>query len=341
MLGGKGDADTSNNNQRVDEEMIVDSGGGEENSAGRLVFSVHEKSVEELRSESAACSTFSVASTALEDNRQLPDSHICNQGSCQTSSCDISSNSASVSDTTVQEPVALSQLPSQDTGDIRKLICDEKDAITYSSAGERWTDIAVTVGGGDKNSVPFLKSCGDQSDDNVFIEDKPVQQMGCGDDPSSGRVHVHLDNNFNTFQYWRSPLPEVNIDFDIINGQPTNIHVVAKVKDEESKKVYASEMSVSISGSTTRSVADQVTDAFSDLALGDSISMSSSASSSYITSEVEKSGVRIHTASVSTVSDVPDETVAHIGSTHVLGQHLGEQHLAVVGGVVQGELLCE
>lgn len=45
-----------------------------------------------------------------------------------------------------------------------------------------------------------------------------------------GRVHVHLDNaNFNTFQYWRSPLPEVDIDFDIINGAPANIHVVAKV----------------------------------------------------------------------------------------------------------------
>ena len=42
------------------------------------------------------------------------------------------------------------------------------------------------------------------------------------------RVHVHLDN-FNTFQYWRSPLPEVDIDFDVINGAPANIHIVAKV----------------------------------------------------------------------------------------------------------------
>lgn len=47
---------------------------------------------------------------------------------------------------------------------------------------------------------------------------------------SEHRVHVHLDN-FNTFQYWRQPLPEVDIDFDLINGAPANIHVVAKVKE--------------------------------------------------------------------------------------------------------------
>lgn len=48
---------------------------------------------------------------------------------------------------------------------------------------------------------------------------------GSSGDP---RVHVHLDN-FNTFQYWRPPLPKVDIDFDVINGAPANLHVVAKV----------------------------------------------------------------------------------------------------------------
>lgn len=52
--------------------------------------------------------------------------------------------------------------------------------------------------------------------------------------------------------------------------------------------------------------------------------------------EIELSGVKIHTASVSTVSDADEETVSNIGSTHVLGQNMGEPTLAVVDGVVQG-----
>ena len=146
-------------------------------------------------------------------------------------------------------------------------------------------------------------------------------------DETSGKVHVHVDNNFNTFQYWRSPLPEVNIDFDIINGQPTNIHVVAKVKDEEANKVYASAMNVNILSDSSSS------------AQKDTILESNSTSSNMIQSDSEKSGVRIHTASVSTVSEGPNETVSNIGSTHVLGQNLGQQHLAIVDGVVQGRYI--
>ena len=57
--------------------------------------------------------------------------------------------------------------------------------------------------------------------------------------------------------------------------------------------------------------------------------------------EVHLPGVKIHTASVSTVRDA-DETVRNIGSTNILGDGLGECTLAVVDGVVQGkEVLLE
>ena len=51
--------------------------------------------------------------------------------------------------------------------------------------------------------------------------------------------------------------------------------------------------------------------------------------------EMDLPGVRIHTASVSTVRDA-NETVRNIGSTNVLGDSLGECTLAVVDGVVKG-----
>ena len=65
-----------------------------------------------------------------------------------------------------------------------------------------------------------------QGADDEASDSTTASQAGGAD----RRVHVHLDNsNFNTFQYWRPPLPEVDIDFDVINGAPANIHVVAKV----------------------------------------------------------------------------------------------------------------
>ncbi|PVD20606.1 hypothetical protein C0Q70_18762 [Pomacea canaliculata] len=136
---------------------------------------------------------------------------------------------------------------------------------------------------------------------------------------SEHRVHVHLDN-FNTFQYWRQPLPEVDIDFDLINGAPANIHVVAKVKDEDKHKVYSTHVDVIMTSNTVA---------------GSPLSQLPHDVGSVQRKEIELSGVKIHTASVSTVSDADEETVSNIGSTHVLGQNMGEPTLAVVDGVVQ------
>ncbi|KAK7114611.1 serine/threonine-protein phosphatase 4 regulatory subunit 1-like [Littorina saxatilis] len=141
---------------------------------------------------------------------------------------------------------------------------------------------------------------------------------------SSGdkRVHVHLDNsNFNAFQYWRSPLPEVDIDFDVINGAPANIHVVAKVKDEEKHKVYSTHVDVIMS-----SDADDTSSGLHEMSGGTSHR------------DLDLQGVRIHTASVSTVSD-SEEIVRNIGSTNVLSDSFGE-HLGAGGmGFMDGDFV--
>lgn len=64
-----------------------------------------------------------------------------------------------------------------------------------------------------------------------------------------GHVHIHLDNlgeNFNEFQFWRVPLPELDIDLDIVDGKASNIQIRAKVRDVEHHKIYSSEMCVSV-----------------------------------------------------------------------------------------------
>ncbi|CAG5116481.1 unnamed protein product, partial [Candidula unifasciata] len=364
LASGKGDADISNNSHRQDEDMVLEDSGGDEDGggsqgSGRLVFDLDDKSCEELRSESVGVHTGGISGTSvLECCQQLLDAAgVQNVINAQESSCfcDICSN---FSDKQQQQPVSYSEPDIQNSSDEGCALCGldrdndvgcgdddvgsgdgEVESATVGESEDRGVESASTAGSGDTfvevKSSRLSLDVRDQPDSNSVFDGSKSTSDGVlwppsSYDATSGVVHVHLDNNFNTFQYWRSPLPEVNIDFDIINGQPTNIHVVAKVKDDESKKVYASEMSVSISGSSGN--VESVTDTLSRFSFGDSVSLSPS---SLVTTEVEKSGVRIHTASVSTVSDVADETVSNIGSTHVLGQHLGEQHLAIVDGIVQ------
>lgn len=53
--------------------------------------------------------------------------------------------------------------------------------------------------------------------------------------------------HFNTFQYWRIPLPDIELDIGMVEGKPASVHVRAKVEDPNSKLTYASEISVNLS----------------------------------------------------------------------------------------------
>lgn len=63
-----------------------------------------------------------------------------------------------------------------------------------------------------------------------------------------GHLHLHLENenNFNNFQFWRVPIPDLELDIDIQDGKATSIHIRAKIHDEKSDKICASDLSVKI-----------------------------------------------------------------------------------------------
>lgn len=143
-----------------------------------------------------------------------------------------------------------------------------------------------------------------------------------------GHVHIHIDNtsDFDSFQFWRTPIPQLDLDLDLVDGKPQNIHVTAKVKDKEHHKVYASEMNVQVSGDTETNT--NLSDSMSDLTVCDKldnpvINVNRSESVS------EEEGLKIHKASVSSVSET-DDTLR----TSVVGQN--ENTLTVIDGVVQG-----
>ncbi|XP_067652589.1 serine/threonine-protein phosphatase 4 regulatory subunit 1-like isoform X1 [Haliotis asinina] len=175
----------------------------------------------------------------------------------------------------------------------------------------------------------------DKSNENTSTSvatdsENSVESVGAGEEAAgsplgqSEKTHVHIDSteSFNSFQFWRPPFPQVDLDFDLVDGAPTNIHITAKVQDDD-KKVYATEMNVAVSSRGLEDVSTSIAQ----------MHVSEKATPVVQTTAVEQAGVKIHTASVSTVSEA--ETVSHIGSTHVIGQQINEVPMAVVDGVVQ------
>jgi hypothetical protein len=160
-----------------------------------------------------------------------------------------------------------------------------------------------------------------------------------------GRLRIHLDNavDFNTFQFWRTPLPSIDLDFDLVDGKPKNITVKATATDERTHQVYSTEMNVSVDDGTfssrsTMEAIKAIAAGLKDTHIGSERSVLVIPSKPARGEEAASAElVQIHTASVSTVTDTTEEMVTHIGSTHVLGHQLSETTLTIVDGVVQGE----
>lgn len=160
-----------------------------------------------------------------------------------------------------------------------------------------------------------------------------------------GRLHIHLDNSvdFNSFNYWRTPLPSIDLDFDLVDGRPQNIRVKATATDTRTHQVYSTQMNVSVDDRTPNS--HKTSEDINAVTKGLKDTHVDSERSALVVPSKPARGeeaavtepVQIHTASVSTVTDASEETVTHIGSTHVLGHQLSETTLTIVDGVVQGK----
>lgn len=64
-----------------------------------------------------------------------------------------------------------------------------------------------------------------------------------------GHFHVHVDQNsemFESFNYWRVPIPQIELDIDLVKGRQAKVHVRAKVRDREHHKIYASDLDVNV-----------------------------------------------------------------------------------------------
>lgn len=96
----------------------------------------------------------------------------------------------------------------------------------------------------------YESSCQDYLQDPGFLCYQPLPKLSIMPSTNEESLHVHLEkanetNAYNTFQYWRLPIPDIETDIEMSNGK-TNLHVRAKLQDPSSRITYASELNVNL-----------------------------------------------------------------------------------------------
>jgi hypothetical protein len=177
------------------------------------------------------------------------------------------------------------------------------------------------------------RKCSDNSGSNQTAKQPPNAQSPSGKD--NNNVHNNTSKNvesFNSFQFWRAPLPEVDIVSDLIINEESK-DCIQKVEETEApSQSDSSNTDTDQVVPEVAAIAERLDDITSCIeVLNRSTGLESEANNK------EDPGVMMFTANVNMVNE-ESETVANIGSTHVLGEHLNEGAMHVVNGVaIRGE----
>jgi len=137
---------------------------------------------------------------------------------------------------------------------------------------------------------------------------------------------------FNSFLYWRTPLPDVDITVAATDDDTSAVTRSTTVPDELHDETATKTQSEVTVGECSNDTDRELSENAARLEIG-----TSSSDATVVKDATEPTGVVVHTASLITTEEEPTETVAHFGTTHVLGEHVGELAMKVVDGVVQGE----
>lgn len=117
--------------------------------------------------------------------------------------------------------------------------------ISDSDQTKIWTNVSDNEVQHDRESVSNDQTITFQGNsDKASCENKQTEEV------PRGKYHIHLESSlasFNTFQYWRVPIPELELDISLTNElKPAVVHVKAKVTDETSRRTFSSELNVNM-----------------------------------------------------------------------------------------------
>lgn len=282
--------------------------------------------------------------------------------SCQTEADILSSSSSSSSscdmttveqncDKTIKSTSAGVELSTTNTGTItevmtynheisieeNRLLCVQAQLSPADTSSS--SDIGSTSSDSPQNKVTLnVSTC--SGDSPLPQSSDPIQEQMS--QPSAAITTtittddtVSSPDSFNTFQFWRTPLPELNIELDLLSKQSLDQSMLPGISSDSSALIYSlsSSMDHPELGSGTHCVSEQLLSSLAEMELGSMSSDFPPNSQSVSRAEAELRAARIiHTASISTVYN-PSETVSDIGSTHVFGHHMNDSTKIIVGGL--------
>ena len=193
---------------------------------------------------------------------------------------------------------------------------------------------------------------GDSSSDSSDCE-RPGGGAAAASRPDSLPVE-----DFNSFTFWRDPLPEIDIDADL---GPNSQQAALKAAAEAANRAAAAAGGAAVSATTKTETSssketsnaeklDEAAKAIEILSLNGGGGEARQAVGSRAWAGENQAAAAggspdpgavntaVHVASVMTSLEAEEETVTNIGSTHVLGQHPRETTMTVINGVVKGKL---
>ncbi|KAL1428947.1 hypothetical protein MTO96_016693 [Rhipicephalus appendiculatus] len=163
-----------------------------------------------------------------------------------------------------------------------------------SCSAEGVADSTSAAQGLFEGSMPQNDVSAEQARTQNFGIKEPLSVQG-----DRQRLVVHVDSgaesNFNTFQFWRVPIPEVEVDIEFLGDRPTAVHVRAKSQDQDNR-CFSSDVSVEVLGADTHQYA---TNAVSSAAQADTVPNERLSGDS--------STLRIRTASLSSLTSADQE----------------------------------
>lgn len=297
------------------------------------------------------------ADPSLQENSKTSESTT----SCQTEADILSSSSSSSScdmtsveqncDKTIKSTSAGVELSTTNTGTVtevmtynheisieeNRLLCVQAQLSPADTSSS--SDIGSTSSSDSPQNKVTLNVSTCSGDSPLPQSSDPIQEQMS--QPSAAITTITTDDtasspdSFNTFQFWRTPLPELNIELDLLSKPSLDQSMLPGISCDSSALIYSlsSSMDHPELGSGTHCVSEQLLSSLAEMELGSLSSDLSPNSQSISRAEAELRAARIiHTASISTVYN-PSETVSDIGSTHVFGHHMNDSTKIIVGGL--------
>ncbi len=267
--------------------------------------------------------------SSVEENRA--------QHYSQSSTTGLSANSAP--ETSHAESMAESQNGATSSAQCDKPNLDQDNCNNNTKKQEHSDSLPAEQGASSNSSQSDLGNVNNNlgNDSSSALEsDSSISASAKSEGSSNADRPTSLAvEDFNQFAYWRDPLPDIDIEAEL---SPTSQEAADKAaaaleeagacgpagSSSEDPVVAPSDISVEL---------DPAAKAIEILSLNNG----NSALDKKKTGEEAEAGNQgaVHMASVSVVTDA-HETVANIGSTHVLGQALSETTMTVINGVVRG-----